>query len=127
MSKREYFTREVPQKGIISWDRPAREVYNFVRASDYLPFKSPWGIPRTTTGGREIAVVKTALTGQGTRERPGTIGDRQQKGIQVACANEWILITLVQLDGKFIDPAEILKPGDRLGSCDREPTVFFQE
>lgn len=127
LSKREYFTREVPQQGIISWDRPARAVYNFVRASDYLPFKSPWGIPKTEAGGREIAVVQTALTGELCRERPGTIGDRRHRGIQVACANEWILVTLVQVDGKFMDPAEAFKPGDRLGSWNGDPAALSQE
>ena len=42
---REYFGAEVPEQGRMSWYWPASKVMNFVRACDYFPFHSPWGIP----------------------------------------------------------------------------------
>src|SRR5262245_19991231 len=52
LTKREYFGREVPEGGKLSWESPARRIVDFVRACDYLPFPSPWGHPRTSLDGR---------------------------------------------------------------------------
>src|SRR6266513_6476154 len=57
-SRRRYFGRTVPAGGQLAWSRPAREVVNFVRACDYLPFHSPWGHPWARLEGREVAILK---------------------------------------------------------------------
>src|ERR1700740_604632 len=47
LSKREYYSKGVPNNGCLSWDWPAARIVNFVRACDYFPFHSPWGYPLT--------------------------------------------------------------------------------
>src|SRR2546427_8833755 len=61
LARRRYFGRTVPQGGRVVWGRPARDVVNFVRACDYLPFTSPWGHPKGCVDGREVAILKATL------------------------------------------------------------------
>jgi methionyl-tRNA formyltransferase len=42
LANRRYFGKQVPEEGRLSWNRPAREVVNFVRACEYWPYRSPW-------------------------------------------------------------------------------------
>jgi methionyl-tRNA formyltransferase len=111
---REYFGRGTPEEGWLDWSRPAREVYNFVRAADYSPFQSPWQIPRSRLGDEEIGFVKVALTGQACDESPGTIGRRNGQAMWVSCADEWIDVKRVLTRGKVGNAIDLLVPGSRL-------------
>lgn len=84
-TQRRYYGREVPQGGRIDWNAPARRIHDFVRACDYQPFVSPWGIPKAILGSREIEVCKTALTSERCDAPPGTVKDNR-----VATADEWL-------------------------------------
>ncbi len=114
LTKREYLGVGVPEGGRLSWSRPAREVVNFVRACDYLPFRSPWGHPQARRGQQEIAVVKASLTGQTCDARPGTVGRLVEEGAQVACGDQWVLVSKLKIDGCYVEPGDVLKPGDLL-------------
>jgi methionyl-tRNA formyltransferase len=88
-SRRSYFGRGVPLGGAIDWRATARRVYDFVRACDYHPFPSPWGVPRARLGDEEVEVRKVQLTGQPCAARPGAI--RNENGAtSVACGDEWL-------------------------------------
>lgn len=113
---REYFSREVPNNGEISWTSPVRTVLNFVRACDYLPFRSPWGHPRTYLKEQEIAVIKTKATGLCCEAFPGTVGRQVDSGMLVACLDEWILVTRLKIQDKYLNAADVLRLGDQLGS-----------
>lgn len=115
LTKREYFGTEVPEDGLLRWSRPARDIVNFVRACDFFPFPSPWGCPRARMGVQEVALVKASLTGQQCDALPGTVGQVVGSGIQVACADEWILTHNLMVKERCINATDILKPGDRLG------------
>jgi methionyl-tRNA formyltransferase len=117
VSKREYFGREVPQQGRVSWSWPAQKVLNFVRACDYFPFSSPWGHPRGCMGVKEFALVKAHATGLACEVSPGTVGKATDSGVYVACADEWIVASKLHFGGKFVPAAEVLKLGDRLTEC----------
>lgn len=84
-TQRRYYGREVPQGGRIDWNAPARRIHDFVRACDYQPFVSPWGIPKAILGSREVEVCKTALTSERCDAPPGTVKDNR-----VATADEWL-------------------------------------
>jgi methionyl-tRNA formyltransferase len=88
-ARRSYFGRGVPQQGRIEWGAPARRIYDFVRACDYHPFPSPWGVPRARLGQDEVEIRKVALTGEPSDARPGTVKTRDS-GTLVACADEWL-------------------------------------
>lgn len=119
LARREYFGKEIPEQGRLSWSWPARKVLNFVRACDYFPFVSPWGHPRTRIGMQEFALVKASRTGLACQASPGTVGDTTDCGVYVACADEWILANKLLVNGKYLPAAEVLRSGDCLavGSC----------
>ncbi|HEX2197772.1 MAG TPA: formyltransferase family protein [Burkholderiales bacterium] len=84
-AQRSYFGRAIPQDGRIDWCAPARRVFDFVRACDYHPFPSPWGVPRARLGEDEVEIRKVALTGERCSAAPGTV-----RGERVACGDEWL-------------------------------------
>jgi len=114
---REYFGREVPERGRLSWSWPACKVLNFVRACDYFPFSSPWGYPRSRLGVKELALVKAHLTGLGCEVPPGTVGKATDSGVYVACKDEWIVASKLLLEGKYVPAREVLNLGDRFAEC----------
>jgi methionyl-tRNA formyltransferase len=113
LTKREYFGRDVPLNGNLSWNRPARWISNFVRASDFFPFPSPWGPPRTVLGESTIGIAKIRETGKPADVPPGTVGARTSGGVNVACADEWVIVQQLFLRGKYISAKDVLKTGDR--------------
>ncbi|MFB9266903.1 methionyl-tRNA formyltransferase [Bradyrhizobium erythrophlei] len=90
LSKREYFGREVPENGTLSWNRPARRIVDFVRASNFFPYRSPWGVPRTKRGDSTLGILNARLTGTPVDAPPGTVGAERRGGVEVAGADEWI-------------------------------------
>jgi methionyl-tRNA formyltransferase len=121
LSKREYFGREVPGNGNLSWNRPARRIVDFVRASNFFPFRSPWGVPRTRHGDSTLGIFKAQMTGTPVDAPPGTVGPERSGGVEVACADEWILVRQVLREGKCIPAREALKAGDLLADCVNTP------
>jgi methionyl-tRNA formyltransferase len=113
-SRRSYFGKEVPQDGGIVWALPARRVVDFIRACDYFPFASPWGIPKARLGARELGILKASLTHSPASEPPGTVDGASNRAIRVAAGDEWILLHRLQADGRPRDAAEVLEPGQRL-------------
>jgi methionyl-tRNA formyltransferase len=117
LSKRRYFGREVPNEGNIVWAAPAREIVRFIRAADYSPFDSPWGMPRAGLGGRPVGITKASLTGETAEEHPGKVGRTLERGaVMVAAADEWIAVRRMWRNGRSVSPSDVCKPGDRL--CD---------
>jgi methionyl-tRNA formyltransferase len=114
LTKRQYFGKEVPAQGRISWEWEASKVLNFVRACDYFPFSSPWGHPRSRLGMQEFALVKARKTGVRCKVSPGTVGETTDSGVQIACRDEWIMASKLYITGKYLPAQEILKSGDRL-------------
>jgi methionyl-tRNA formyltransferase len=114
LTKREYFGREIPQNGNLSWYSPAQRISNFVRACDFSPFHSPWGHPRTGLRGQELGIVKASLIMKTSEAQPGTVGKVSDVGVEVACADEWILVQKVFREGKRVSASAILGPGDQL-------------
>jgi methionyl-tRNA formyltransferase len=114
LALREYFGREVPEQGRISWEWPAAKVVNFVRACDYFPFPSPWGEPRSRVGVQDFALVRASRTGLACGVCPGTVGESMNSGVYVACRDEWVLASKVHFEGKYLPAQDVLRPGDRL-------------
>jgi methionyl-tRNA formyltransferase len=121
LKRRRYFGREVPNAGKVLWSVRADEVVRLIRAADYSPFDSPWGIPRARLGDQPVGIAKASLTGESTRELPGTVGQALPSGaIAVAAADEWVAVRRMWHNGRYIGPREICAPGDRLGDGEFE-------
>jgi len=107
-ARRRYFGAAPPHGGRIDWSLPARRIVDFVRASDYSPFTSPWGHPIARLGGLEVAVVKASLTGRSTSSRPGTLERDPEGTVLVAAADELVALERVQVDGASKPAGELL-------------------
>jgi methionyl-tRNA formyltransferase len=118
LSRMQRFGRGAPNSGRLSWSRPAAEVVNFVRACDYTPFVSPWGLPRAMWRDQAVAVIKAERTNLRSDAAPGAVGRCDQTGALIACADEWVEVRRMKINGASIAPSEILKPGDTLRDGD---------
>ncbi len=114
LTRRRYFGRAVPDDGRIVWSRTAREVVDFVRACDYMPFPSPWGHPRANLRGRELEILKTSRAHQSSAAVPGTVGRVRDGTAAVATGDEWIHVHRLRVDGGAVDAGDVLVAGDRL-------------
>ena len=114
LTQREYFGPDAPHHGRLSWSLPALEIVNWVRACDFLPFRSPWAYPRATTGDTEVGIVKARLTRRPCEGPPGTVGSLDASGAHLACADEWIVVSRLTMEDRYVSPSDVLKPGDRL-------------
>jgi methionyl-tRNA formyltransferase len=113
---RRYFGRQAPNAGNVVWSVRADEVVRLIRAADYSPFDSPWGIPRARLGNQSVGIAKASLTGEPTHELPGTVGQALPSGASaVATADEWVAVRRIWHKGRYIAPREVCSPGDRLG------------
>jgi UDP-4-amino-4-deoxy-L-arabinose formyltransferase/UDP-glucuronic acid dehydrogenase (UDP-4-keto-hexauronic acid decarboxylating) len=109
-----YFGREVPNDGVLDFMQPASEVERLVRACDYGPFHSPWGVPRTSGLNGELGVRRAVATDRAADAAPGTVRV-DAEGIWVACADRWLELKAVTIDGVPTDPAAALAGITRLG------------
>jgi methionyl-tRNA formyltransferase len=114
LNKRQYYGRGLPHNGQLIWSLPAQQALNFVRACDFSPFLSPWGHPQTRKGNLEIQIVKATPTGLPAGSAPGTVGWLESCGLVIACGDEWISVTKVKVQDKFMNAAEILRVGDHM-------------
>lgn len=110
----QYLRNAVPHQGRVIWSLPARQVVNFVRACNFSPFLSPWGIPEACKGDCAFGILTAACTGSPTNAQPGSVGSPDDFGIRVACRDEWISIGKIKLLDKLMDAMELLRFGDRL-------------
>jgi methionyl-tRNA formyltransferase len=108
LSRRKYFPAGPPDDGRIDWAQPADSILRFVRASDYAPFRSPWGHPRAQLAGRYVGVAKATETGVPATGQPGAVVEANESGAVVATADELILVQRIWLDGRYLKPAEVL-------------------
>jgi methionyl-tRNA formyltransferase len=111
LSRRRYYKRaDIPDEGRIEWTRPAGRIVDLVRASDYFPFPSPWGIPTTRLGEAELGVIKASRTGDAAEAAPGTVLADDGDGVRVAAEDEWVRVERVLADGRPRPAGEVLRP-----------------
>jgi UDP-4-amino-4-deoxy-L-arabinose formyltransferase/UDP-glucuronic acid dehydrogenase (UDP-4-keto-hexauronic acid decarboxylating) len=108
LTRRRYFPAGPPADGRIDWTKPADAILRFVRAADYAPFDSPWGHPRAQLAGASVGVAKAAATGVAAAQRPGTLVELNDSGAVVATSDELIVVQRLWLDGRYLNPKELL-------------------
>lgn len=113
-SRRRYFGRQIPRDGVLDWTWPACKVDAMVRAFDYYPLPSPWGVPRTYAAREPINISRVRRTGIPTNEPAGMVGDARDDGIPVACTDEWVTVTHLERDGRRVRAEDHLRQGMRL-------------
>lgn len=103
-SKVIYHKRGIPNDRYVDWDKPARSVYNYIRALTFPAFPPP----RTTVNGSEIGMVSSKVLGERFDAEPGEV-------VKILAGNKAVIATadfgiMIEIDGKVA-----LKKGDKLG------------
>ena len=109
-----YFGRDVPDGGRFQPERTAVELDRLVRACDYGPFVSPWGTLLTGVDGTNVGIRRVRLTGVAADALPGTIRHDAEQ-VLVACADEWLEVVSVTVDGKPARPSAALPSAAVIG------------
>jgi methionyl-tRNA formyltransferase len=114
LAERRVFGARPPNDGRLSWFETARRIAEFVRASDYRPFTSPWGHPTTARAGRSIGIVEGSPTRRSSSAPPGTVAVGRDRSVLVATADYWLAVQRVQHDGRYRDAIDVLRADDVL-------------
>lgn len=110
VGRRRYYGTEVPHDGRVLWTSSALEIDRFIRAADYFPFPSPWGHPSAEFRGTPVGIVKTIRTRERTTSPPGTLREGGTGARRVATSDEWLTVTKVVVEGRYLKAAEALPP-----------------
>lgn len=111
-----YFGGRHPADGQIDWSRPAREIYDLVRAVTH-----PYPGAFTHDAGRKLTVWWALPERGGSGEPAGTVLACDREGILVAAGEGALRLVTVQLEGQPELPASALaldrclRAGERLG------------
>lgn len=113
-SLRRWFPAGPPDEGALRWDRSAQDVVAFVRACDYGPFRSPWGHPRSVSARGPVDLLRASSTGISADRPPGTVGALTGSGALVAACDDWVRVEQIAVEGRRVDPGQVLVIGERL-------------
>lgn len=101
-----------PEDGCIRWEQPAEQVYNRIRGLS--PYPAAW----TRLDGKLFKVYAASRTGLAAGAAPGTLQPERDR-LLAHCADEWLQLDSVQLEGKKrMSAAEFLRGIKQL------PSVF---
>lgn len=122
LTQRHYYRREPPNGGWLDWTRTAAEVARHVRASDYLPFASPWGFPQTMVGHTRVQVLKAEATDIPTDTKAcGLVKEVNAEHALVAASDNLVRVRTIALpDSTITSPVDFLKPGMQLRALNSE-------
>lgn len=109
-----YRANQIPNNGKIDWGSSAARIDAFVRACNYSPFQSPWGVPYTSLDGERISIFKIAITDTSCNVQPGTIGETIDEATSIATADYWVTVNRCMVNGVHMDASSILSSGDLL-------------
>jgi len=79
---------------LIDWQKPARDIFNQVRAL------IPWPVARTRILDKDLKVFASEIQDQKSQSEPGTITHISQAGMTVCTSSTDLIISEVQLEGK---------------------------
>ncbi len=78
----------------IDWNKPVRDVYNFIRGLS--PYPTAW----TTLEGKMLKVLNTRRTNKSNTPLPGKAVISKGNKLFISCMDGWLEITELQLEGK---------------------------
>lgn len=113
-----YAPKITPDEALLDWERPAVEIERQVRAMN------PWPVVHTTYGGQTVRIWEVGVM-SGLSGAPGEILQATRDGVNVACGEGALQLTVLQRQGgKRLTAAEFLngfplQPGERFDSRHR--------
>jgi UDP-4-amino-4-deoxy-L-arabinose formyltransferase/UDP-glucuronic acid dehydrogenase (UDP-4-keto-hexauronic acid decarboxylating) len=110
---RYYLAKEKPDMRL-DWRQPSAELLNLVRAADFHPFPSPWGLPVTTFRGQRLQVLRMRQCSEPLkRAAPGTVVGVYNGTAIVAAGDKAVRLERVLLDGCSVCAGTIVGVGTR--------------
>ena len=106
LSKRQYYGFEVPFQGQIPWSSTAR-VDRFVRACNYYPLRSPWGVPLVRFRGEQLGLINVSLTNRACDAPAGRVHVHADR-LFVATDDQWLELNRVLYHSKLVDATDLL-------------------
>ncbi|MEF8730589.1 MAG: formyltransferase family protein [Candidatus Accumulibacter meliphilus] len=98
-SSRVYYSKAVPNSGVVDWSWDSAKIERFVRASYFHPFTSPWGTPAACVNGRIFGILSGRAI-QVISGEPGTIAWRGENYLDIATGKGIMRILEVVTDGQ---------------------------
>lgn len=125
LALRRWFGAGPPEDGRLDWRRPARCAVDFVRACDYTPFSSPWGFPRCTSHGLDIAVLRASVEPRPgpVQAAPGTVAHTDGDAVLIAAADAWVRVEQVEVEGRQLPAVDVFRDGELLAQSGGDPHV----
>jgi methionyl-tRNA formyltransferase len=114
LTRRRWFGDRPPEEGRIDWNGSARRVVDFVRACNYLPFRSPWGFPRCMAGGVDIEILDARVVPWQADVVPGTVTHAGDGAVLIAAADAWVRVEHVEVDGERLVAVDVIRDGERM-------------
>ncbi|HEY5194987.1 MAG TPA: formyltransferase family protein [Solirubrobacteraceae bacterium] len=123
LAQRRWFGVGPPEDGRLDWCRPARCAVDFVRACDYTPFPSPWGFPRCTAHGLNVAILGASIDRGRAQADPGTVAHTGSDAVLIAAADGWVRVEQVEVEGRQLPAVDVFRDGERLALLDGDLRV----
>jgi len=104
------------EDGQISWQRPAKEIFNLVRGL------SGWPAAFTYYNGKSVKIIKASISGRidgSAACLPGEIISVSPPGIEVAAKDGNLLIEILQIEGKRQMTAQEFTAGHKISPGER--------
>ena len=91
-----YGARRLPEDGLIKWDSPARDIYNFIRAQS-----KPYSGAYTFYNEKKITIWESKIFPYIIQGKPGQIGlINQSDNVVVVCGNSsGLILEKIEIDG----------------------------
>lgn len=103
LRQRTFFARDKkpPRAGVISWDRPARDIGALVRALNFGAYPNRLGCPKLVVAGRFFIVPEIEVLDSPSTSPPGTITGISDDFIRISTASEEIALRkILTIDGQ---------------------------
>jgi methionyl-tRNA formyltransferase len=104
-SERRYHGFKVPFEGRVPW-HSAELVERFIRACNFYPLPSPWGVPTLRYRGEELGMIEVSVTNQQCTAPAETVEFRQNK-CYVAADDYWLQLKRVLHKSKLVNASEL--------------------
>lgn len=106
LSARRYYGFEIPFKGNIPWTS-ADLVDRFVRACNFYPLPSPWGMPTVDYRGESVGLIEVAITNEHCDTDPGSMHLREGS-CYLATDDYWVEVKRILHHNRLSSPHEVL-------------------
>ena len=111
-----YFPRRYPSDSQIDWQAmDDYQIHNLVRG-----MHGPYPAAYTYLGKKKVEVDKTRLMDDTITGPPGQISHDQRDVVIVTAKNRGLAIEKISVNGRVVDPSDILKPGEVLNTKHQE-------